>query len=158
LPATTSDAGLAHLSNLKKLESLTFSPRTTDAGVRHIRGLTELRHVSFWGMPQITDEALPHLQLLSKLESLNLWKTSVTDAGLTHLDKLNLEQLILNDNISDAGIVHLLKLKSLVHLNILKSKISPAGHALLKQGLPNCDIAHPATRGGRIGRGELGSE
>ena len=63
-------------------------------------------------LPQdCSDADLAHLKGLTKLQTLDLWGTSVTDAGLAHLNGLTkLQRLVLRDTqVSDAVIEKLQK-------------------------------------------------
>ena len=71
--------------------------------------------------PSTTDEQLAvKLKGLTKLTSLNLSNTKITDAGLAHLKGLtNLEKLWLyKTNVTDAGLAHLKGFKKLNGLNL----------------------------------------
>ena len=91
---------------------------------------------------QVTDAGLANLERLVQVERLTLFDTPVTDAGLDHLKGLTrLKTLELaRTEITGAGLDHL---KGLSHLELLRlrgSKITDAGLAHLR-GLPqlqNC--------------------
>jgi hypothetical protein len=83
--AQVTDAGLAHLRRLPRLELLRLgSAKVTDAGLEQIARLPGLRFLILVGTP-ITDAGLDHVERLSQLESLYLEGTAVTDAGLSKL-------------------------------------------------------------------------
>lgn len=149
------DAGLAHLKNLKELEVLDLNDtlKITDVGLSNLAGLTQLRELKFnlnrnitsagleriealrklrvlelYGAP-ITDAGLEHIQNLVEMEDLQLGLAPITDAGLVYLERFpNLRTLDLQGTmISDAGLVHLKALSKLEWLCINKTKVTDAG-------------------------------
>jgi len=58
--------------------------QVTDAGIAHLRELRELRALSLSGT-QVTDGALAHVSALRSLEVLDLTGTQVTDEGVEGL-------------------------------------------------------------------------
>ena len=79
------DAGLAHLANIKSLTQLHLErTAVTDAGLAHLSGLENLEYLNLYGT-QITDAGLAHLQNLKKLKKLYVWQTGVTKAGAEQL-------------------------------------------------------------------------
>jgi len=61
------DAGLAHLSGLPKLEILSLrDTRVTDAGLAHLQGLSGLWQLELSNTP-VTDAGLLHLKTLFQL-------------------------------------------------------------------------------------------
>ncbi|MCP4375551.1 MAG: hypothetical protein GY794_05175 [bacterium] len=143
------DAGLAHLKGLTKLERLDLEDcvNITDAGLARLKGLTTLEHLGLWSCYNITDAGLAHLKVLTKLERLDLLCCdNITDAGLAHLKELTkLGTLKLSgcDKITDAGLVHLKGLTKLEQLDLsCCDKITKAGIAELKKALPNMSISH----------------
>lgn len=84
----------------------------------------------------VTDAGLAHLERLSGLEELYLDSTQITDDGLAHLEGLTaLQCLILDDTqITDAGLGHLKGLTALKCLVLANTQVTDAGLAHL-QGL-----------------------
>jgi internalin A len=81
------DAGLKHLTGLKRLEVLNLGySGVTDAGVKRLAALTELRTLNLAG-DSVTDEGLNALAGMTKLRSLILTRTQVTDKGVAELQK-----------------------------------------------------------------------
>jgi hypothetical protein len=80
------DAGLAHLRNAKKLESLYLSAAITDAGMSHLSGLTNLRRLSLMDT-KVTDTGLEQLKGLSQLEAAYLKGSKVTEEGVERLQQ-----------------------------------------------------------------------
>jgi Leucine-rich repeat (LRR) protein len=80
------DAGLAHLRGLKKLQQLGLAdcPGISDAGIAHLKGLTRLRVLTLYN-DKVTDEGLIQLKGLTELSYLNVHHTQVTDAGVKDL-------------------------------------------------------------------------
>jgi hypothetical protein len=82
-----SDAGMARISDMRKLEQLRLSSdRVTDAGLACLVNLKKLRHLHLIGMP-ITDSGLAHLHALTGLRSLYLDGTKTTEDGIGRLVK-----------------------------------------------------------------------
>ena len=129
-----SDAGLAHLKELKGLTHLYLKDTlVTDAGLTHLNELKSLRALSLRGT-KVTDAGLWHLREFKGLEALSLNGTAVTDAGLAHLKELHsLRELTLNSTaVTDAGLAHLNELKELTLFSASSTKVTDAGLAHLK--------------------------
>lgn len=79
-----SDAGLPVLSKLPALKQLQLSGDISDAGVAH---LSKVRKLSILDITSesITDEALKQISRFNRLQSASLRSTQLTDAGLKHL-------------------------------------------------------------------------
>jgi hypothetical protein len=148
------DAGLAHLAGLTRLEELCLNgTKVTAAGVVHfvkgratlrrlelrrvplrdddlldLNGLTELQTLSLRGT-LVTDKGVGHLKAFTKLRVLSLMSTSVGDAGLAHLTALTeLEDLDLDATaITDAGLEHLKALRKLRNLQMADTAVTDAG-------------------------------
>ena len=84
-----------------------------------------------------------HLKALTKLETLGLGSTQITDAGLVHLKGLTkLESLTLSDtDVTDAGLEHLIAHTGLQTLSLRNTLITEKGLATLEHSLPTCEIA-----------------
>jgi len=157
--SSVSDAGLAHLMDLRELVELNVNwTNVTAAGVyalvrgRRMMTRLEVGGVDFHdgdlallkGLPylhtlslratQVTDEGLEHLAGLDQLRTLNLMCTKITDAGLARLRKLtSLENLDLDRTaITDAGLVHLAPLVKLQSLQFAHTGVTDAGLEHLK--------------------------
>ena len=113
-----SDADLAHLTRLPKLEVL------------------------FLANVQVTDAGLVHIGHLSRLRHLHLCSPDVSDAGLVHLENLiNLETLVLDCiEVTDEGLAHLEGLSNLEWLFVYNTQVTPEGVKKLQEALPECDI------------------
>ncbi len=104
LPSTSvSDADLAHLSNLKSLEWLQFTGKTTiitDEGLAHLRGLVNLQALTIVSS-RITSTGLSHLHDMDRLEWLSLPRSEIADLApirqLSALKALNLNETPLDD-------------------------------------------------------------
>jgi len=99
------DAGLAHLKNVKSIE-LKGSQWLTDAGLAHLSNVEEIGLHSCDG---ITDTGLAHLKNVKKIKLR--WCRNITDAGLAHLK--NVEYIDLNycRLLTNAGLAHLKNVK-----------------------------------------------
>jgi YHS domain-containing protein len=75
------DEGLAHLSDLTRLERINLSQtKITDQGLRSLKAITELRVLNLFGTA-VTDAGLDSLSSHPHLERLYLWGTKVTPAA-----------------------------------------------------------------------------
>ena len=77
----------------------------------------------------VRDADLAPLRGLTQLQTLNLWGSQLTDAGLEYVGRLkNLRKLDLSDNsITDAGLVHLQGLTQLETLELQGTQVTDAG-------------------------------
>ena len=140
------DELLVHLRSLPRLEVLILEDcdRLTDAGLRHLTGLRRLQELRL-SRTKITDEGLDSLSSMRQLKSLHLEETALTDDGLAKLAHLQqLEELWLLDTaVTDAGVEHLAKLKSLRELDLTWTQMTPQGVERLRTALPNCKVYEP---------------
>ena len=75
------DAGLAHLKDLPKLEWLNlYRTKIGDAGLASLAEIASLKLLPIGGT-KITDKGLAHLAKMPQLEYLGLRATAITDAG-----------------------------------------------------------------------------
>lgn len=120
MPQPQSDAILAHVGRLRRLERLDArTTRVTDAGLAQLRGLSELRSLSCSGTPALTDAGLAHLSGLGRLESLSIeGPTRIEGPGLAHLASLNRLRGLLIHIESEAGLPSLSRLVGLRKLSI----------------------------------------
>ena len=119
------DAGLANLSELHELESLTLHPYQNK----------ELNQFP------LTDAGLAKLKGLSNLKKLHCLFSEITDDGLLDLDALTgLEDLVIfHANLTDAGLEHIKRFKKLKSLNLAgNDALTLAGITKLKRALPQC--------------------
>eukprot|EP00913_Durusdinium_trenchii_P013372 g12553.t1 len=88
--------GLKHLNDLSELQTLIlFRTNVTDAGMKSLKGMRELQHLDLFHC-RISDVGLKHLSPLKRLQTLDLDSTKVGDAGMRSLsDKVELRKLIL---------------------------------------------------------------
>jgi endonuclease YncB( thermonuclease family)/Leucine-rich repeat (LRR) protein len=124
------DAGLVHLKGLTALETLeiTHTKSIDGSGLVHLRELRRLESLNFNHTP-VTDDTLAHVKDFTKLKSLGLRATKITDAGLKHLQALeNLEQLNLwETNITDDGLALVAKMPQIKHLLLVAAEITADG-------------------------------
>jgi hypothetical protein len=87
---------------------------------------------------------LAFLDLMPRLKSLSIEKSTVTDDGLAAIaGQSDLIYLWLDDTrISDAGLLHLRQMKRLKYLYIRNSLVTDAGIAALKRELPRVRICY----------------
>lgn len=117
---------LAKLTNLKALR-FTNNGKLTDAGMAHLAGLTKLENFSFVGT-QMTGKAYARFEGFTKLTRVSHRGSLIDDEGLRQLcDHLpNLESLSLaHAKFTDAGAPHLAKLTKLKGLELGTSKATP---------------------------------
>jgi Leucine-rich repeat (LRR) protein len=131
---------LLALQGEQELDKLELPMSTTDERLAEkLKGRADLKSLNLYFCRKITDAGIVHLKELTKLETLNLYNTRITDAGLAHLKGLvNLVKLDLNScsRITDAGLVHLKGFTNLKLLGLPYTKITDAGLVHLK-GLTN---------------------
>ena len=103
----------------------------SDKDLENLKGLTGLE--TLWITPggfdyaPLTGEGLANLASITKLSSLSINWTKITDDNLIHLKNLkNLEELILNknDNLTGKGLAHLKDLKSLRNLTLTSDSVN----------------------------------
>ena len=117
---------LAKLTNLNVLR-FTNNGKLTDAGMAQLAGLTKLENFSFVGT-QMTGKAYARFDGFTKLTRVSHRGSSIDDEGLRQLcDHLpNLESLSLaHAKFTDAGAPHLAKLKKLKGLEVGAAKATP---------------------------------
>ena len=123
------------------IPGLDLSRQITDAGLAHLKELKGLMTLILGGM-QITDAGLANLKELKGLTTLILRSTNITDAGLANLKELKgLTTLILGGmQITDAGLANLKELKGLTTLDLYYTNITDAGLKEIRSALPKCKI------------------
>jgi Leucine Rich repeat len=139
------DAGVAHLKGLTHLEELSLrGTRVTDTGVAHLAGLGGLRRLHL-GHTEVTDRGLAYLEGLTELRQLHLDGTRVTDTGLAHLKGMRrLEDLWLQDTaITDAGLTNLEGKSDLIELRLDGTRVTDAGVHELGRSLPKAKVHRP---------------
>ena len=117
---------LAKLTNLKVLR-FTNNGKLTDAGMAHLAGLTKLENFSFVGT-QMTGKSYARFDGFMKLTRVSHRGSLIDDEGLRQLcDHLpNLESLSLaHAKFTDVGAPHLAKLTKLKGLEVGASKATP---------------------------------
>jgi hypothetical protein len=120
---------------LPDLEQMSLgNPQVDDAVLAQLGGcLPKLEHLDLF-TSSIGDAGLKHLKGLPRLKSVPMGQTRVTDAGLVHLkDLTQLEYVGLRgNNVTDAGLVHLKGLTNLTGLYLGETKVTDAGLVHLK--------------------------
>ena len=84
------EVGLAHLSRLRNLRTLTIhSTRVADAGLEHLARMKRLRELTIVGVP-VNALGLEHISRIENLEELYLDNNhGITDAALEPLGRMN---------------------------------------------------------------------
>jgi Leucine-rich repeat (LRR) protein len=130
LGSRTTDAVMAHVGRLSKLDGLSCSemPKVTDAGVVHLRGLHRLEHL-YLNRSGLTGACLVDIARLKSLKSLYLTHIPVGDADLNHLSGLvGLESLNLEGTrVGDAGLEALRSLTKLKSLRLDSTQVRGVG-------------------------------
>ena len=128
------DAGMAHLAGLTKLENFSFvGTQMTGKSYARFDGFTKLTRVSHRGsliddeglrqlcdhLPNLeslslahakfTDAGAPHLAKLTKLKGLELGTSKATPQALTHIAKLPLEYLQLGEGFESGAAIAFIK-------------------------------------------------
>ena len=123
------DAGVAHLRNLPRIEALWLDGTgLTDAGLRHLKDLRTLKEL-YLGATGVTNAGLTNLADLTQLKRLGIGHSRVTGAGLIHLRGMSeLESLGAEaTGVSGEGFMHLSGLTRLRVLILWETKVSDAG-------------------------------
>lgn len=130
------DDALATMSQFPRLKKLRISQcQFENGGLAHLAKVTTLEHLDLSENNSVNDTGMPHLSGLTKLKSLNLWRTYVGDsgveslAGLTSMEWLNLD----NSQISDACLKHLSRMNKLSFLHLGSTLVSDAGLPALEE-------------------------
>jgi len=119
-PTTLTDAGVAHLSHIKTLESLDLRMTdVTNAGLQHLVQLDSLSHVHL--PEQIDDDGLVILSQMNSLRSLDIGSSFITDVGLRRLLKMTqLESLRFNATyVPTQELLRLNELPNLVSIGMI---------------------------------------
>lgn len=113
---------------------LSFARNFQNADLKGINLLTKLNTLNL-SYTQVSDIGLAHLQKLTQLTQLSLSCTKVSDAGLKHLQNLTqITYLSLTETqVSNAGLSHLQKFPLLIRLFLAGTQISDAGLADLEK-------------------------
>jgi len=126
---SVSDIGLEHLSQVKGLESLDLSrTRPSAAGLAHLKKCLSLTRLDLT-QSLVGDEHVAQLKEIQGLETLFLDRTAVTDAGLAHIAQLRgLRWLDLSrTKVTDSGLRHLRGHPRLESLYLHDMSITDAG-------------------------------
>jgi hypothetical protein len=132
----TTDTGFATVAKLASLEVLGLANTSVEA-LPGVENLTRLRTLDL-RFSAVTDEGLGHLVALQKLEALYLSDTSTTDRSLGVIGAIRgLRILGLNGTaVGDAGLRHLGALAALRSISLIDTRVTPEGLLALAP-LPN---------------------
>ena len=126
------DAGLAHVSNLNRLESVTVwggQPAITDEGLVHLKELKSLKGIGLGGNTRIKGPGFRHLTELTHLTSFNFLLAEFDDEIMPYLGKMSATTILILDKtkITDAQLEHLNNLHSLWGLAISGTAVTDVG-------------------------------
>jgi hypothetical protein len=135
------DGDLIELRGLKELQVLIlFDTRITDAGLAHLEELRGLRALDL-SDTAVTSDGLIHIRKLIRLKDLTLIGTKVTDTGLVNLESHH--DLWLLDlsgtKVTDRGLAHLRQLRKLSHLHLSKTSVTDSSMGTLIE-LPAIEV------------------
>ena len=127
---------------------VTLFPVANDEVLVNVGRLNQLQELNLY-RSAVSDAGLSHLNGLTQLTRLYLGKTAVSDAGLAHLGVLgNLHELHLDStNVSDAGLAQLKRLDKLTKLDLRNTQVTDAGLVHV-QGLT--DLSRLALEGSSV--------
>ena len=150
--AKMTDAGLAHVRRLFRMEDLSLDEKgITGAGLVHMEHLSYLKTLSLpFGTP-VADADLAALEGLTSLSSLNLMDSGITDVGLAHLRGLTEMRMLGLDGskITGAGLAHLAAMSKLHTLQLYKTQVDDLTPLGVKPGLTRLDLrSTPITEAG----------
>jgi hypothetical protein len=102
--------------------------KLTQTGLEPVSALKTLRCLVLF-RSTVTDSELTHLNSLPQLKMLELGSTNISDAGLADIGRFKeLERLDLDDTrVTDEGLDHLLELPKLTKLDLSGTRITDAG-------------------------------
>jgi hypothetical protein len=91
---------------------------------------------------EVTDAGLKELAQVTPLTSLTLDSCAITDAGLPELARMKgLQRLsVLDTKITEKAVPILSEMKQLTYLNVGEKQIGKDGAEALKKALPKCDV------------------
>lgn len=126
------------VGEVRRLQSLGQRPQITGMGLKHLRGLKKLESLSLYGT-QTTDAGIAEVRELRSLKTLRLAYTDITSAAIQSLEPLEyLESLDLRGTrVNGEGLLHLAKLKSLRNVT-LDYRVNPDAIASAQKLMPNC--------------------
>lgn len=93
---------------------------------------------------KISDAGLKDIARLTSLKSLDLSFTEITDAGIAHLAEMaQLSHLLLNDTmLTEAGLARLEKLVNLKTLDLSRNQVNQASVDKVRSKLSGCSITY----------------
>lgn len=138
-----SDAGLASLQYLQRLQTVTFyGAPITDRGILYLRESADLQNLQL-GRSLVSDEGAREITAqFQNLKTLDLQGTKVTDRGvaaiatLTHLEWLCLR----NTSVTDSGILALRSALTLRDLYITRGTVQDESITALERSLPGLKV------------------
>ena len=115
-------------------------PVASDGVLVEVGRLNQLQQLNLY-RSSVSNSGLSHLKGLTELTTLYLGRTAVNDAGLAHVRELaNLRELHLEfTNISDAGLAHLHRLSKLTKLDLRDTQVTDEGLVNIR-GLTNLNL------------------
>jgi len=118
------DTAFQHISELKKLRSLTFweCRDTTSAGLQKLKSCIGLEAITLIGVSGVDDEFVGAIAALESLRSVDLsYSKALTDSGVAALSKRqSIEELDVSDceQLTDKAVAHISALENLTLLKL----------------------------------------
>jgi Leucine-rich repeat (LRR) protein len=146
-PERLSDKGLEHVGTMTNLKELSVSGSgITDAGLAYLDRLEKLEDLGLGFLPNVKGPGLEHLKGLTGLKRLNLKWTGVGDASMKYVKELTqIEEIILPRRLTDAGLEPLKGLKRLKSIRAY-GLVSDRAVADLKKAFPAAVVEHVDNR------------
>ena len=127
-----SDKGLAFLSSMPRLRSLSLQyVSISDDALAALGKVTALESLNLGSLKHVGDKTVVALERLPRLRELTLAQTGVSDGGLQHLNRAIESLNLFETRVTDAGMKSLEPLTKLKHLDVTGTRVSDKGLAYL---------------------------
>ena len=137
------DEDLSPIKPLSQAKMLFLSGTHIEGpGLTNLLGWSKLQEIELT-KSSVTDEGMRSLTVFPRIKRLTLRGTSITDAGIVYLEKLNeLQELNLKDTkVTDHCLQYLVKLP-LKELDVRGTLVTSNGIAYLKTNNPSVEITY----------------
>lgn len=152
--AALSEDSFAEIGKLTELTTLYLDCKGSNAGLAKLSNLKKLVHVSICvDGAQPSDACAKTIAEFTELKDLSMAHATISDAGVKELARLpNLRSLGLgSNNITNAGLMEVAAMKRMVAVNFASPKVTPDGIDKLWQARPDLLMINGAgpTRGSK---------